>query len=229
MKSIEKIERRVRGLLAQAADREGTPEGEAFQARAFELMARYGVEETQLADDSGDEMVKRTIDLSGSYTPVQFTLAGEVGRALHCYVLGNGTGRRVSRVTVYGKARHVERFEMLFTILNPQMIAGADKSPHHAGTHRSVQKRSWMHGFILGVRNRLKAAEAKAAEDTGQAVALLDDYRAAEQFARHQVGRVREIGSKGSTDLRAMAAGREAGEGTDIGQDRVGGRIAITA
>ena len=35
MNNIDKIERRVRALLAQATDQAGTPEGDAFQARAF--------------------------------------------------------------------------------------------------------------------------------------------------------------------------------------------------
>lgn len=229
MTNIDKIERRIKGLLAQAADREGTPEGEIFQARAFELMARYGVEQAQLDTGDGDELIAREIDLAGAYTPMQFHLAGVVGKALHCYSLGKGNGRKVNRVIFYGKARHAERAVMLFSILNPQMAAGAGKAPQIAGVHGAVRKRSWMLGFIAGVNDRLRAAESEATEAGGQAVAVLDDAKAAEHFAMSQAGKVRNLKTRATTDARAVAAGREAADGMDLGQDRVGGRIAITA
>ena len=37
------IKAKVEKLLRQAADREGTPEGDAFREKAFSLMAEYGV------------------------------------------------------------------------------------------------------------------------------------------------------------------------------------------
>lgn len=229
MKNIDKIERRVRALLAQAADQDGTPEGDAFQARAFELMARYGVDQAQLGDDDTDEMGKRVIELAGAYTPSQFELAGYIGRALHCHIEGRGNGRKVLRVVFYGKTRHIERAAMLFSILNPQMATGAENLPKVPGVARAVQKRSWMEGFAIGVARRLQSAEEDATEAAGQAVAVLDDRQAAENFARQESGPARTLRSRATRDRRAMSDGIAAADDMDLGQERIGGRIAITA
>lgn len=229
MKNIDKIERRVRALLTQAADQDGTPEGDAFQARAFELMARYGVDQAQLGDNDTDEMTKRTINLTGSYSHQQLNLAGTIGHALHCQVYGRGTGRKADSFTVYGRARHIERVVMLFSILNPQMATGAENLPKAPGVARTVQKRSWMDGFRIGVERRLRTAEKEATEAGGQAVAVLDDYAAAKAFAQQEAGKVRQLRSRATRDHRAMSAGIAAAGDMDLGQERIAGRIAITA
>lgn len=229
MANIDKIERRVRGLLAQAADREGTPEGDAFRARAFDLMARYGMEESNLQDTTGDEMVQRDIHLSGSYTPQQHTLAHVLANALHCHAIGTGTGRKVNVVAFFGKARHVERVTMLFTILNPHMIAGASSLTRDPFVSPQVQKRSWMGGFAQAVGDRLRAAEGTAARKAGQSVALVDDGKLARAFADKLNPHTRKLRSRAQADLGSARAGAEAAGNMDLGQQRFGGRAALPA
>ena len=229
MTNIDKIERRVRALLAQATDQAGTPEGDAFQARAFNLIARYGINEAALHPCDGTEMIGRTIELGGAYTPIQLQLAGAIGEALHCYVQGMGTGRRISAVMIHGKARHVDRVVLLFSILNPQMVAAADSLPAAFDVPRVVQKRSFMLGFVYGVSKRLRAAEESVVEEAGQAVAVLDDYAAAKAHAEQENGKGRAMRSRAARDQRYVSEGVSAADGVDLGQERVGGRVAISA
>ena len=50
-RDTDDLKSRVQKLLNQAADREGTPEGDTFYEKAFDLMARYGFDES--LDDWG--------------------------------------------------------------------------------------------------------------------------------------------------------------------------------
>ena len=229
MNNIDKIERRVRALLTQATDQAGTPEGDAFQARAFNLIARYGINEAALRPCDDTEIIGRTIELGGAYTPIQLQLAGAIGEALHCYVQGTGTGRKVSAFMVYGKARHVDRVVLLFSILNPQMVTAAGRLPAAFDVPRVVQKRSFMLGFVYGVSKRLRAAEESVTEEAGKAVAVLDDYAAAKAHAEQENGKGRAMRSRAARDRRYVSEGVSAADGVDLGQERIGGRIAITA
>lgn len=121
------IERKIKGLLAQAADREGTPEGDAFRDKAFSLMAQYGVEQATLPNADADDIANTAISLSGCYTDMQAILLAAISQALHCRSLSwkQRGSTRVSRTIVYGRRCHLDRVTMLFSLLNPQMITGA--------------------------------------------------------------------------------------------------------
>lgn len=45
MSNFEKLKSKVAKLLRQAEDVAGTPEEAVFQAKAFELMAKYGIDQ----------------------------------------------------------------------------------------------------------------------------------------------------------------------------------------
>lgn len=229
MSNINKIERRIRALLTQAADRNGTPEGDTFQNHAFELMARYSVSPDSLKDSTGDEMTSRTITITGTHSPAQHTLAHHIGTALNCHVRGTGTGRKVRNVIFYGKTRHIERAAMLFAILNPHMIAGANRLEPSPMVNRATQKRSWMAGFSKSIYTRLKATEKTVAEEVGRTVALVDDAKQAESYANALDPNARELRTRQQFDPAAAQAGRQAADGVDLGQQRFGGRAALPA
>ena len=119
MRTEDKIKQRLQKLLNQARDREGTPEGDAFYARAFELMAEYGYEQRDLDTDDGDEVGQRTYEFAGAYTEMQANLLLTIAFALHC----TGFSQRVYNSTrmkdavIFGCARHLERVDMLYLSL----------------------------------------------------------------------------------------------------------------
>ena len=93
------VREKVRKLLNQAADREGTPEGDVFRDKAFALIAQYGLDPAKLGDptDAGAEMKVVDLDMSGAYQRQQIGLLNALARALHCEVVytAAGTGRTI--------------------------------------------------------------------------------------------------------------------------------------
>lgn len=98
---MEKIKDRIRKLLAQAEDQEGTSEGEAFLDKAFELLAEYGLDRSEV-EQSGNAM-QREIAIDGSYSLEQAQLLLAIAEAMHCvgFSIGPGNGRADS-VTIFG-------------------------------------------------------------------------------------------------------------------------------
>lgn len=235
MSNIDKIERRIKGLLAKAADREGTPEGDACRDKAISLMAQYGVEEAKLNTDEGSAMISRTIKLGGSYTQQQSYLYAAIANALHCRTIAVGSGRRTSEITIFGRARHVERAVMLGTILNPQMVTGSNNAPAELHVSTVVGKRSWMIGFIHRLASRLEEIETHAFSQASaeghtatDEIVLADDAFLAEEMASKAFPDATTVERRGQRSAGAYSAGQNAADNTDIGQNRMSGRAALT-
>lgn len=221
MSDLSKIERRVRALLATAADREGTPEGDAARDKAFGLVAQYGLSESITSD--GREVRCLMFSLAGAYTPQQRDLLELIAAALHCDgSIAQREGRgRIGNVYVFGVVRHIERVEMLFTILNPQMMVGAANSHRH-GYSRTVEKRSWMSTFAAQIGARLSRIEANA---LGLADDGFDEDMIAAQELRDRYFPDLAVPRKRSqkVSVESMAEGRSTANGTNIGQTGVEG------
>lgn len=232
----DKVKAKVRKLLNQAADREGTEEGEVYFRKAFELMAAYGFDARDLsAPDSGDEVVHRVVEFSGAYTEMQSALLLSIATALHC----TGFAQRVHRSTritcavVFGLRRHVDRVEMLFALLSPVMAAGARRvSGAPGGATTVVKRRSFMTGFAHQVGLRLSEAEHTVADAHGcYALALVSDaekaHRAQQDYADEHGVYFSQFRSQRSFDGVSFGRGVEAGNRSDLGQTRVQARRAL--
>lgn len=236
-KTTDKIKDRVQKLLNQAADRAGTAEGETFYQKAFDLMAAYGFDERDLRNPTkDDEVIMRTFALGGSYTDMQASLLCQLCSALHCtaFVESARGSRTVSTVTAFGRRRHVDRVDMLFGVLNPQMAAGARNvyGSRASGVATVVARRSFMGGFIGVVTGRLQAAEGSVAAGKDEyALALIDDREKASDamnaFAETQGIAFTNRASKASVDPASFLRGASAGERSDLGQTRVRARPAL--
>lgn len=236
MRTDDKIKQRVQKLLDQARDQEGTPEGDAFYARAFELMAQYGYEQRDLRDnDDGSEVGQRAYEFSGAYTDMQANLLLTIARALHCsgFTQRVYNSTRIKDAVIFGCARHLERVDMLYALLQPAMLADAQLvRASHWGESAVVRRRSFMSGFASSIGTRLAAAE-KTVEDSnsGYGLVLLGDYdkaaAARDEFAAAEGFVLSGYSSKRSFDPDAYSAGHAAGERSDIGQTRVRARPAL--
>lgn len=232
-KQLQDIREKVTKLLRQAADREGTPEGDTFREKAFALMAKYGVEESQLEGNRFGSANEVVFTFSGTYTDLQFSLLNYISHALHCVCVRQSLhGRQtVPQANVFGMPHHVDRVEMLFSVLNPIMIAGANR---YAATlwadavHTRRAKRSWMMGFTRTIANRLRAIEnehsAQYARDgqSGELVLTSDFNRAeAAAFERFPGLSKHTLNSSATLDQFAFLKGINTGEMQDLGQKRV--------
>lgn len=232
----EKLKEKVQKLLNQAKDREGTPEGETFYAKAFSLMAEYGIDQRDLDQpDEGDAVTHRTYTFKHSYTEMQAGLLHAIASGLHCtgftHRVYNST--RVESATIFGLKCHLERVDMLYGMLLPVMLAGAQRvRARNLRESTVIMRRSFMSGYASEIRARLAEAEVEAAgpgseyalvliDDFERASRACDDYAAAKGFylSQHETNR--------SFDPGAYLRGKAAGERSDLGQTRVGARPAL--
>lgn len=235
--SIDKVKERVHKLLNQAADQEGSPEGETFYRKAFELMANYGFEERDLARPDDDvEVMRKQYSFSGTYTDMQARLFADVAGGLHCVVFYNKNygGTSVNSATVFGVRSHVERLDVLYSLLLPQMLAGARyvKGDPAAGLGTVVARRSYMRGFSATIFERLCAAESAVAESSdGYSLALISDYEKAcdarDAFAAEQGLFLTPERSAGAVHCESFAMGASDAAVSDLGQTRVRARPAL--
>lgn len=237
MATTEKIKDKVQKLLNQAADRQGTAEGESYYAKAFALMASHGFDERDLnSSDEDDDVTHEVFELHGVYTDMQSALVLGIATALHCTGFAQRVYRstRISSVTIFGLRCHLDRVNVLFTLLNPVMIAAAAEivaGPFDA-TSTVVQRRSFMTGFAHSIAARLGEAEQSVADaDDGYALVLVDDTekarQAQEDFARDHGIYFADFRSQRTFDGESYGHGFRAGERSDLGQTRVGARPAL--
>lgn len=197
MSKFSKMADKVAKLLRQAEDVVGTPEEAVFQAKAFELMAKYGLEMADIDSAKGGlnvsdpvDAIRLDIDLKGKYIAQQVLLLYAIARALHCRGVLIKGGKTLS---LFGVPRHIDRVQMLWSILGPQMLrlvetvrpdqalvgrqvydwrTGEYRQKGTAGQLRSY-RRAWIAGFSQVVGERVTEQETKAVESAGGGALVL--------------------------------------------------------
>lgn len=176
---------KVRKLFAQAKSVAGTPEAEAFEERAFALIAKHGIDELEArraaGDSASDYALCRRFTIEGPYPKQQKALLTRIADAFHCSsVLLHGH----HTVEVFGIPEHIYDAHTLFSILNPQMLAQAARQQNY-GTASSTRKyrSSWMLGYSSRIHGRLvdaqKTAVAESADSSGNELVLHSDEKKA--------------------------------------------------
>jgi len=182
---------KVAKLLRQAEDVAGTPEEGVYQARAFEIMAKYGIAEAMVrarrhgldtAEIPG--AIEEIFKITGTYSNAQMLLLAGIGRALHCAGVYRGLRGGGIQVFLYGMPDHIERVKFLWGLLGPQAVrlagivrpAGDFASPGCV----TVYRRSWMAGFANAIETRIIEQENKIIEGVSGALVL---YKTDEQRA----------------------------------------------
>jgi hypothetical protein len=226
---------KVRKLLAKAENPACTPaEAEAFNTKAAELIAKYGVDRALLAeaDPTSDIVGDRVIDLLPPYAIDKCSLLAGVARALRCRAIRRQTwtdGRKLFSIHLFGFGSDLDRVELLFTSLLVQasQSLAVQQPPMHENV--AAYRRSWLLGFTSAVVNRLDAAETRAAaevpEPAGRSVALVLADRGAhvEQRVTEIYPRIAFVGQRrlaGSGRSQGYAAGQRA----DLGGTKISTR-----
>ena len=183
---------KVAKLLRQAEDVAGTPEEGVYQARAFEIMAKYGIADAMVrarrhgldtADIPG--AIEEIFKITGTYSNAQMLLLAGIGRALHCAGVYRGLRGGGIQLFLYGMPDHIERVKFLWGLLGPQAVrlagivrpAGDFVSPGYV----TVYRRSWMAGFANAIETRIIEQENKIIEGVSGALVL---YKSDEQRAQ---------------------------------------------
>lgn len=211
----------VAKLLAQATSVAGTPEADAFTTHAFALIARLGIEQAHdpVADGHvADTIVRHDFAVEGDFLRQRITLLARIASPLHCahaYWLFSDT---TSTVAVYGAQHHIDRISILYGPLLTRMLRQAMTSPWSPSTGLSLRDHqiSWMQGFTVSIRARLREAEATAAGETdhGSHQHALDTERAEAERER-QFPNVRHGTNSSTLGLDSVVEGLRAGRNTD--------------
>lgn len=188
---IAKYAEKVAKLLRKAEDVAGTPEEGVYQARAFEIMAKYGIAEAMVRArrhglDTSEipGAIEEIFTITGTYSNAQMLLLAGMGRALHCKGAYRGLRGGGIQLNLFGMPDHIERVKFLWGLLGPQAVrlagivrpGGDFTSPGQV----IVYRRSWMAGFANAVENRIVEQENKIIEGVSGAVVL---YKSDEQRA----------------------------------------------
>lgn len=224
--TTQRIADKIRKLLAQAADREGTPEGDAFQAKALDLLARYGLTEFDVEDDAQD-LQKDCIefyDVTNYFRVQRQTLIGVIARALEVFAV------RIPRSTTIilaGTRRNVARTIMLYEQLVMHAESGALRESAHDADSTARLRRGYWEGYSEQIYFRLVEMEREVHEElrkTGAALVPLDEYEKAQEMYRKHLGGGWRDATPTYHDADALDRGRDRAKQADLGQARIQNR-----
>lgn len=179
-------------LLAQATSVAGTPEADVFTSRAFALIAKLGIgpeSDATAGGNAADAIVHHGFELEGDFLLQRMILLARIAEALHCNHAYWLFTDRASRVAVCGTQRHIDRIQVLYDPLVMRMLRQATTSPWSPSTGLSLRDHqiSWMQGFTVSIRVRLRDAEATAAAEAAHCTYqqhAVDAERAAAEMTR---------------------------------------------
>jgi len=243
---IEKVAK----LLAKAERASTEAEAEAFFTKAFELQAKYALDDAliqakRIGSVKPEEIIEKKVPFKGSYAQAQARLGLAVAEAVRCRPLMSSTSNK-SRIAVHiiGYESDVARAETLIASLMIQAQRslnqfGATIPTYYSAFEKFRERRDFWFSYAAQVGSRMRQADAHATkefvtervaagEDEGaltnsMAVALRDRKDTVNDWIDNTYGRLRYTSSRMSGGFgHGQAAGREAGGRADIGQGRMG-------
>jgi hypothetical protein len=218
---------KVRKLLAKAEDPACPPaEALACNAKAAELIAKYGVDRALLAagDPTSDHVGDRVVTVPAPYARDKADLLAGVAGVLRCrsvrWRVGDGFATHL-----FGFASDLERAELLFTSLLVQAAYGLAAATVPQWEHPAAYRRSWLEGFRWAVTERLRAAEERAAAQAGGPSTALVLVDRSDRVARRLAEAYPRVRAAGRRRLRGggLESGVSAGRSADLGGSRVPG------
>ncbi|MDT7801811.1 MAG: hypothetical protein QOI78_5244 [Actinomycetota bacterium] len=210
---------RIRKLLAKAEDPAVTEaEAEAYNKKAAELVARYGIDQAMLAESgaSVDDIGTLTIPMNDPYSRDKASLLTSVAYPLRCRTLLHRVGQKVESVTVFGYQSDLGRVELLFTSLLLQastQLTRVRPGGFFPGESLAAYRRTWLHGFARAVHERLSLAEEEAVRTAAPGA------RSAELVVRDRSALVQHRFDEEYGNLRSAAPRRLSGSGYLDGHD----------
>jgi hypothetical protein len=218
---------KIRSLLDKAASEGVTePERELLNAKANELIARYGIDAAMLAaeDPKADQVSDRVITVGAPYAMDKVYLLFAIAAPLRIRMCAGKQPDGTRFVHLFGYGADLERVEILYTSLLLQAVRGLQHARPMPGESVKAFRRTWLAGFADAVGQRLRKAEDGAAATTtpnatGQSVALVLADRSAlvaQAFrARYPQTRKTRRRLRGSGLASGHGAGMKANLGTN--------------
>lgn len=175
----------IRGLLAKAERTDNDHEAEAFRAKAYDLIAKYGIDEAELAMSDpdlnivGDAKIEMHAPFAQEKVSLFMAVAAPMGvRAVQRKEWRDGkfyrasqSDRQVVFLHVFGTRGDLERAQLLYTSLLLQQSSelARHELPDYVayGTmgEKAAYRRSWLIGYANRIQDRLFEAERRAQAD----------------------------------------------------------------
>lgn len=235
----------IRALLAKAESSEFESEAEALRERAFQLMAKFGIEQAMLASKvvSDLEATKVLIVIKGPYHARRVMLLTALAKAMRCRtvvvvpVLKRGQKTPDSPVYVYGMPSDVERVKLMFESLDLQMADALTKSlsDKPARVHGRTWSVNFISSFASEVYRRVNQAErdAESSEVTHGSgkfeVVLADNESKVHSLFEKENPNSFKTTHSSTSSSAGWSAGSKAGANAALGnaQGVGGGRLAL--
>jgi Protein of unknown function (DUF2786) len=244
MSGDDRMLERVRRLLSKAEGAATEAERDAYNAKAAELIARYGIEEALLAaqQSAPQHAADRVVNLDPPYARDKGSLLAAVASPLRVRAVLRSDRQKSGTALsmhLFGMGADLERVDVLYTSLLVQAAHGlAVARPRDTFESVAAYRRSWMIGFAYAIQQRLIAAEeamraeaeagrvgapSSAAGAPSVSLVLADrdalvDRVMTEAYPRLRTARGRMLSGTGSAE--GAAAGRRA----DLGGPRLARR-----
>lgn len=225
--------------LLNTANHPNTPPHEAATAAALaeKLMLKYAIDASMVGHTSGqpDEIVRRDTTISGKYGANQGLLYNSIASAFGAKPIRIKAGSSPT-FAAFGTKATLDAIDQLFGSLRLAMVADAAKEQPYgvSGAQLVGYRASFMKGWLSKVGKRLKEqqemAKAEATTEHGPGVGIMlrdQDARVRDAFRKEFGGKVRTTRTRAT--YAGHAAGSSAGERADIGNRRIGGRMALGA
>lgn len=212
---------KIRGLLNKARNTEYPEEAQAFFDKATQLMARYSISESMLAEQRADFVTKVEIEL-GKYASHKEHLTVSVAQAFGCHVLQPTPGI----YALVGFETDLEMLEQLLSSLLLQLDTElVSVKSYNTRTARVNFAYAWCHRVAERIEayytEALEEFERTSGKSTDLVLASKEQQVAgwAEQFYGYRP-KYSTRHRKFNPDAAARQKGAEAAERADIGQPR---------
>lgn len=226
--SDDKMLERVRSLLAKAERASTDHERDAYNAKAAELIAKYGIDEALAAAERHERPAvgDRVIGMPAPFARDKALLLHAIAVPLGVQTVLTQRPGFDAAVHLFGTESDLDRVEILFTSLLVQAMRELVRQrPTDPGESVAAYRRSWLVGYAAKIKQRLEGVEVEAqqqaqAEHTGMSTELVLADRdqlvrqvMTERYPRLRQGRIRRSG-------RGAADGAAAGQRADLGTGR---------
>lgn len=226
----------VRKLLRKAERASTVAEAQAYNAKATELIASYGIDAALLATSGAttDHVGTRRMVIDGPYSSDKADLLTGIASPLRCTVIRHRRSDRrgATTITMLGFASDLERVELLYTSLllqtSSQMVCIHPPDPSESV---AAYRRSWLNAYSLAVERRLRTAEKNAEQQSTAAggnsggactaLVLRDRTAQVEQAVTEAFPRLKTMRSRTLSGTGART-GYAAGQRADLGGRSVG-------
>lgn len=243
MNDTTSLKAKIAGLLAKAERTDNEHERDAFNAKAEQLMIKYGIEQAELeaaGEVKPEEIIEVRIPFTGIYAVVMPDFVHTVARALgNLSVLQSTSWDKKTRTAfVIGHKSDVEAAQVLIASLQLQAQSAMkrwwksfDDKAWMSNMEQYKARRQFIVSFSYGAADRIKS-ERRTEEATVSAGAALVLASKMDKVKDHVQTKYNPRASRGGVQggMAGAAEGRSAGRQANVGTTGIsGGRKSLNS